>query len=105
MNFLGISTLGHSSAVALLNEQGFVFAIEEEKLNRLHDSGEVPRLALDRCLLENRLKLSDCRAAGLADRSLSGKSSRSRKKRVPHSAALDRLLQLLRGGPRLSRFA
>ena len=104
MNFLGISTLGHSSAVALLNEQGFVFAIEEEKLNRLHDSGEVPRLALDRCLLENRLKLSDCRAVGLADRSLSGKSSRSRKKRVPHSAALDRLLQLLRGGPRLSRF-
>ena len=104
MNFLGISSLGHSSAVALLNEQGFVFAIEEEKLNRLHDSSNVPKLALDRCLLENHLKLSDCRAVGLADRSLAAKSSRSRKKRSPHSADHERLLQLLRGGPRLSRF-
>jgi carbamoyltransferase len=104
MNFLGISTLGHSSAVALLNEQGFQFAIEEEKLNRQHDSSEVPRLALDRCLLENHLKLSGCRAVGLADRSLAAGSSRSRKKRFPHSAAHERLLQLLRGGPRLSRF-
>ena len=104
MNFLGISSLGHSSAVALLNEQGFQFAIEEEKLNRLHDFSDVPKLALDRCLFENHLKLSDCRAVGLADRSLAGKSPRSRKKRVPHSAAHDRLLQLLREGPRLSRF-
>lgn len=104
MNFLGISSLGHSSAVALLNEQGFVFAIEEEKLNRLHDSSDVPKLALDRCLLENHLKLSDCRAVGLADRSLAAKSPRARKKRIPHSADHERLLQLLRGAPRLSRF-
>ncbi|HEY4978957.1 MAG TPA: carbamoyltransferase C-terminal domain-containing protein [Candidatus Acidoferrum sp.] len=104
MNFLGISTLGHSSAVALLNEQGVVFAIEEEKLNRLHDPTEIPRLALDRCLLESHLKLSDCRAVGLADRSAAAKSSRLRKKRATHSAAHERLLRLLRGGPRLSRF-
>ncbi len=104
MNFLGISSLGHSSAVALLNESGFVFAIEEEKLNRLHDSTEVPRLALDRCLLENHLKLADCRAVGLADRSIDSGISRSGRKRTPHSAAHDRLLQLLRAGPRLSRF-
>ncbi len=104
MNFLGISSLGHSSAVALLNEQGVVFAIEEEKLNRQHDPTEIPRLALDRCLLENHLKLSDCRAVGLADRSVVKSFPRSRKKRVVHSAAHDRLLQLLRGGPRLSHF-
>ncbi|HEY2119666.1 MAG TPA: carbamoyltransferase C-terminal domain-containing protein [Candidatus Acidoferrum sp.] len=104
MNFLGISSLGHSSAVALLNDQGVVFAIEEEKLNRQHDPTEIPRLALDRCLLENRLKLSDCRSLGLADRSIAAASSRSRKKRVTHSAAHDRLVHLLRGGPRLSRF-
>jgi carbamoyltransferase len=104
MNFLGISSLGHSSAVALLNDQGVVFGIEEEKLNRQHDPTEIPRLALDRCLLENHLKLSDCRAVGLADRSIAATSSRSRKKRVTHSAAHDRLLHLLRGGPRLSRF-
>jgi carbamoyltransferase len=103
-NFLGISSLGHGSAVVLLNEHGVVFAIEEEKLNRLHDSTEIPRLALDRCLLENRLKLSDCRAVGLADRTIASKSSRSRRKRFPHSAAHERLLHLLRGGPRPSRF-
>ena len=104
MDFLGISSLGHSSAVALLNEKGVVFAIEEEKLNRLHDPTEVPRLALDRCLLENHLKLSDCRAVGLADRSIASRLPSSKRKRTPHSAAFDRLLQLLRGGPRLSRF-
>jgi carbamoyltransferase len=104
MNFLGISSLGHSSAVALLNDQGVVFAIEEEKLNRLHDPTEIPRLALDRCFLENHLKLSDCRALGLADRTVAAKSPRSRKRRVTYSAAHDRLLHLLRGGPRLSRF-
>ena len=74
-NFLGISSLGHGSAVALLNEHGILFAIEEEKLNRLHDSTEVPRRALDRCLLENHLKISDCRAVGLADRTIASKSS------------------------------
>ncbi|MGB2627825.1 MAG: carbamoyltransferase C-terminal domain-containing protein [Candidatus Acidiferrum sp.] len=104
MNFLGISSLGHSSAVALLNNQGVVFAIEEEKLNRLHDPTEIPRLALDRCLLENHLKLSDCRGVALADRTIPVRSSRSKKKRVTHSAAHDRLLHLLRGGPRLSHF-
>jgi carbamoyltransferase len=104
MNFLGISSLGHGSAVALLNEQGIVFAIEEEKLNRLQDSTDVPRLSLDRCLLENHLKLSDCRAIGLADRTIGTKSSRSSRKRFPHSAAYDRLIHLLRGGSRPSRF-
>src|SRR5271165_1302426 len=70
MYILGISTLGKSSAVALLNDRGVLFAIEEEKLTRLQDSAEVPRLALDRCLLENHLKLSEIRAIGLADRAL-----------------------------------
>ncbi len=68
MYILGISTLGRSSAVALLNDRGVLFAIEEEKLTRLQDSTEVPRLALDRCLFENHLKLSEIRAIGLADR-------------------------------------
>jgi carbamoyltransferase len=104
MNFLGISSLGHSAAVALLNDEGVVFAIEEEKLNRLHDPTEIPTLALDRCLLENHLKLSDCRAVALADRSVSKKSSHSRKKRARHSAADDRLQHLMRAGPRVSRF-
>lgn len=55
-------------------------------------------------MLENHLKLSDCRAIGLADRTIAAKSPRSRRKRFPHSAAHERLLQLLRSGPRPSRF-
>jgi len=102
MFVLGISTLGRSSAVALLNDRGVLFAIEEEKLTRLQDSTEVPRLALDRCLLENHLKLSEIRAIGLADRVLP--AARSRGKRHVRSAAQELLHQLLRDGPRPAHF-
>jgi len=102
MHTLGISTLGHSSAIALLDDKGVVFAIEEEKLNRLHDSAEVPRLALDRCLLENHLKLSECRAIGLAEREMLRPPPRARRKRPAPSASQEQLLHLLRGGPRPS---
>jgi carbamoyltransferase len=99
MYILGISTLGRSSAVALLNDGGAVFAIEEEKLNRLEGVAEVPRLALDRCFLENHLKLSELRAIGLALRLPS--PARSHRLR---SAAQEHLHQLLRGGTRPSPF-
>jgi len=104
MRILGISTIGRGSAVALLDEKSILFAIEEEKLNRLQDSLEIPRLALARCLHENQLKLADCRAIALADRSALLGHSRSRRKRAPRSAFEDLLQPLLRGGPRLSRF-
>ena len=103
MRILGISTIGRGSAVTLLDEKSILFAIEEEKLNRLQDSLEIPRLALARCLHENQLKLADCRAIALADRNASLHHSRSHK-RAPRSAFEDLLLPLLRGGPRLSRF-
>jgi len=103
MRILGISTIGRGSAVTLLDEKSILFAIEEEKLNRLQDSLEIPRLALARCLHENQLKLADCRAIALADRGASLHNSRSRK-RAPRSPFDDMLLPLLRGGPRLSRF-
>src|SRR5208337_3799933 len=69
MRILGISTIGRGSAVALLEEKSILFAIEEEKLNRLQDALEIPRLALERCLHENQLKLADFRAIALAERS------------------------------------
>ncbi len=103
MRILGISTIGRGSAVTLLDEKSILFAIEEEKLNRLQDSLEIPRLALARCLHENQMKLADCRAIALADRTASLHHSRSRK-RAPRSPFEDMLLPLLRGGPRLSRF-
>jgi carbamoyltransferase len=101
MHILGISTLGRSSAVALINEHSVLFAVEEEKLSR-QDSSDVPRLALERCLHENHLRLSDCRAIALAERC----SSRSgqRRKRPVRSVLQQQLWNLLRGGPRPSRF-
>ena len=104
MRILGISTIGRGSAVALLDEKSILFAIEEEKLNRLQDALEIPRLALARCLHENQLKPADCRAIALADRRAPLGHSSSRRKRAPRSAFEDLLQPLLRGGPRLSRF-
>jgi carbamoyltransferase len=102
MHILGISTLGRGSAVALLDENSVLFAMEEEKLNRLQDSLETPRLALERCLSENHLQLSSCRAIAIAERTPA--ASGSRRKRPPRTAAQERLHQLLRGGPRPSHF-
>ena len=102
MHILGISTLGRGSAVALLDGSSVLFAIEEEKLNRLQDSLDVPRLALERCLEENRLQLSDCRAIAVAA-GHAPNSSATRKRPNP-TAAEDHLRQLLRRGPRPSQF-
>jgi carbamoyltransferase len=103
MRILGISTLGRGSAVALVDERSVLFAIEEEKLSR-EESSSIPRLALERCLHENQLKLSDCRAIALAERSASSSHSRRRRKRPVRSASQLQLQDLLRGGPRPAPF-
>jgi carbamoyltransferase len=102
MYILGISTLGRSTAVALIDRQSVLFAMEEEKLSR-NESSEIPRLALERCLHENHIKLADCRAIAIAER-VPHVPSRSRRKRPERSAAQQQLQNLLRGGPRPSRF-
>jgi carbamoyltransferase len=104
MNFLGISTLGRGSAVVLLDKSSVRFAIEEEKLNRLQDSLDVPRLALERCLAENSLKLADLRAIAIAQPHLAAANSSKSRKRPKPTAADDQLRQLLRAGPRPSHF-
>jgi len=104
MHILGISTVGRGSAVVLLDESSILFAIEEEKLNRLQDSLDIPRLALARCLEENRLQLSDCRAIAVAARTPAAAHSSPRRKRSNPTATEDQLRQLLRGGPRPSFF-
>jgi carbamoyltransferase len=104
MHILGISTLGRGSAVALLNETSVLFAIEEEKLNRLEDTLEIPRLALARCLKENQLQLSDCRAIAVAERLPGTANSRSRRTPRRPTATAEQLRGLLRGGPRPSQF-
>jgi carbamoyltransferase len=102
MHILGISTLGRGSAVALLDQSSVLFAIEEEKLNRLQDSLELPRLALNRCLQENHLQLSDLRSIAISERF--PYSSRSRGKHPPRTAAQEHLRLLLQGGPRPTYF-
>jgi carbamoyltransferase len=104
MRILGISTLGRGAAVALLDETSVLFAIEEEKLNRLEDTLEIPRLALARCLKENQLPLSDCRGIAVAERFARTSNSHSHRKRRPPSATQEQLRSLLRGGPRPSSF-
>jgi len=103
MHILGISTLGRGSAVALIDDHSVLFAIEEEKLSR-QESSEIPRLAIERCLHENHLKLSDCRAIALAERPAVSAHSRHRRNRPARSAAQQQLLNLLRGGPRPTHF-
>ncbi len=103
MQILGISTLGRSSAVTLIDEHSVLFAIEEEKLSR-QESPDIPRLALERCLHENQLKLSDCRAIALAERCDPSSRASKRGKRPARSALQEQLSQLLRGAPRPSRF-
>jgi len=104
MRILGISTLGRGAAVALLDETSVLFAIEEEKLNRLEDTLEIPRLALARCLKENQIPLSDCRGIAVAERFARTSNSPSHRKRRPPSATQDQLRSLLSGGPRTSSF-
>jgi carbamoyltransferase len=104
MHILGISTLGRGSAVALLDETSVLFAIEEEKLNRLEDTLEIPRLALARCLTENQLQLSDLRAVAVAERLTRTSNSPSPRKRRLPTATQEQLRGLLRGGPRPSNF-
>jgi len=102
MNILGISTPGHDASVALLDGDTIRFALEEEKLTRLQETSHVPRLALQRCLEENHLKLSDCRAIALAEASRPKKTQGAKK--PSNGAFREQLLTLLRGGPRPTRF-
>jgi len=103
MHILGISTLGRSTAVALLDEHSVQFAIEEEKLSR-QELTDIPRLALERCLHETHLKISDCRAIALAERTALHAASRSRGKRPARTTAQQQLQSLLHGGPRPCHF-
>ena len=103
MHILGISTLGRGSAVALIDDHSVLFAMEEEKLSR-QEFSDIPRLTIERCLHENRLKLSDCRSIALAERPAAANNSKRRRKRPAKSAAQLQLHNLLRGGPRPAHF-
>jgi carbamoyltransferase len=67
MLVLGIASLDSDSAVALLDGNTILAAIEEEKLNRSMQPGTFPRLATARCLEHDGAKVSDLSLAALAD--------------------------------------
>jgi carbamoyltransferase len=67
MLVLGISDLEHDTAAALLGEDGFLAAVEEEKLSRAPAAG-IPEMAIERCLSEAGAKLSSLTLAGVACR-------------------------------------
>lgn len=50
MYILGLSSMEHDPAAALLNERGIVAAIEEGKLARSRRAEGIPRLAIQHCL-------------------------------------------------------
>ncbi len=68
MLVLGISDLEHDTAAALLGSDGFVAAIEEEKLSRSPGSGGIPHLAVERCLQEVGANCAELSFAGMAGR-------------------------------------
>jgi carbamoyltransferase len=68
MLVLGISDLEHDTAAALLGSDGFIGAIEEDKLSRSSASGGIPSLAIERCLREREARFADLSLAGMASR-------------------------------------
>ena len=59
MNILGVNFYQHNSSAALVIDGKLIAAIEEERLTRIKDDGQVPLEAIKYCLLEANLKLSD----------------------------------------------
>jgi carbamoyltransferase len=67
MLVMGVASLDRDCAVALLDEDAILGALEEEKLNRSQSGDCVPRLAISRCLEQQGAKPSDITMAALAD--------------------------------------
>jgi carbamoyltransferase len=117
MLFLGVASLDHNSAVALLNADGILGAVEEEKLNRSVGADNFPRLAMIRCLEQQGARVSDLNLAALADLPQEARlresglgsqfwANRKRKsaKDSRKSASIRQLRQHLRGAVKLQQF-
>lgn len=66
MLVLGVSNLKHDTAAVLLGREGLVAAIEEDKLTRSPATCGVPNTAIERCLREVGVDLSDLAVAAVA---------------------------------------
>jgi carbamoyltransferase len=117
MLVLGVASLDRNSAVALLDANTTVAAIEEEKLNRSLGADNVPRLAIARCLEQQGARASDVTLAALADlpqearlreSGLGSKFSARRTRRSARDArkstSIRQLRQHLNGSIKLKQF-
>ncbi len=68
MNILGISCFYHDSAAALLRDGELVAAAHEERFTRKRHDASVPKRAVDYCLQEADLRLSDLDALVFYDK-------------------------------------
>src|ERR1700720_1922814 len=67
MLVLGIASLDQDSAVALLDDNAILGAIEEEKLSRSQGADTVPSRAITRILEQHGIRPTDLTVAALAD--------------------------------------
>jgi carbamoyltransferase len=115
MLVLGVASLDANSSVALLDENSILAAIEEEKLNRALSAGNVPRLAMARCLEHQGARISDLTVAAHADlpqearlreSGLGSKFFATRKRRSDSrkSTSIRQLRQELNGSVKLQQF-
>lgn len=70
MYILGISSLEHDPAAALVGEEGITAAIEEGKLLRTRVSYGIPRQAINFCLAKARIQWKDLGSIAIASRPL-----------------------------------
>src|SRR5712664_2636034 len=68
MHILGISSLEHDPAAALLGEKGITAAVEEGKLLRTRMSYGIPRQAIYFCLAKARIQWKDLSSIAIASR-------------------------------------
>src|SRR6266404_9599325 len=66
MHILGISSLEHDPAAALLGEKGIAAAVEEGKLLRTRMSYGIPRQAVYFCLAKARIQWKDLSSIAIA---------------------------------------
>jgi carbamoyltransferase len=59
MYILGIHYYGHNTSVALFKNNNLIFAIEEERLSRIKNDGNVPHLSIRCALKKFKLKIND----------------------------------------------
>lgn len=68
MYFLGLSSLAHNTAAALIDETGFVAAIEEAKLTRSSDASGIPRAAIRYSMQRAGIAWRDIKSIAIANR-------------------------------------